>query len=240
MPQQHRDELVLSYHRVRQALGFLGLILPLILIAGGLATAGHLEPSISDFFHTALRDVFVGSLCAIGIFLISYKGYQRQSGEWISDDWVGTLAGLAAFGVAFFPNESPTLQASTISQLAVGITISPLFHYASALTFFVCLGVFCFVKFPKTSKPYRRRIYLICGWVIVAATLTIAIASYYKLKGSPDIKDLVVRNNIVFWAEAFGVWAFAVSWLTKGKADLAMSDLARKVVRKPPKHSQAD
>lgn len=218
-----RDEFVLSYHRVRQALGLLGLVFPLALILGGLMSNHKIEPSISDFYHTALRDVFVGSLCAIGIFLISYKGYRRQKGEWVSDDIVATLAGLAAFGVAFFPNESPSHQAVTLSQLAVGIGISPLFHYTSALTFFVCLAIFCYVKFPKTAKPVRRRIYIWCGHVIAVCTVMIFICSYLKLRGAPPLREQVLGWHLIFWFEAIGVWAFALSWLTKGKADLALS-----------------
>lgn len=102
--------------------------------------------------------------------------------------------------------------------LTAGIDVSPLFHYGFALTFFICRGVFCFFKVPKTAKPARRRIYLICGWVIVAATVVIALASYLKINGSGDIKALVVDTNFVFWAEAVGAWAFAFSWQSKGKA----------------------
>ena len=50
-PPTHND-LVLSYHRVRRAVGILGVILPLILIIGGVLSNSRLEPSISDFYHT--------------------------------------------------------------------------------------------------------------------------------------------------------------------------------------------
>lgn len=233
MPSNHQDELVLSYHRVRNALGFLGLFLPVILIIGGLMTKGEIEPSLSDFFHTTLRDIFVGTLFAIGIFLISYKGYKPDDGEWFSDDLIATVAGISAFGVALFPNESPTQLITTVTQEALGLSLSPLFHYASALTFFFCLGAFCFVKFPKTAKPFRRKIYLACGWVIVVATIVIAGASYFKIYGNGDARAIVIEYYVVFWAEAAGVWAFAISWLTKGKADMAMIETARKLAKKP-------
>lgn len=219
-------ELVLSYHRVRRAVGILGVILPVVLIIGGILSNSQLEPSISDFYHTTLRDIFVGTMFAIGIFLISYKGYRRDKGEWISDDWVATLAGIAAFGLALFPNESQAVV--TVSQEALGLKVSSIFHYISALTFFICLGVFCYFKFPKTAKPVRRRIYFWCGHVIVISTILITITSYMKVKGSPEMKAMVVDWNLVLWLEAIGVWAFAFSWLTKGKADLAFSKTARK------------
>jgi len=221
----HHD-LVLSYYRVRRAIGILGVILPIVLIIGGILSNNQIEPSISDFYHTTMRDIFVGTLFAIGIFLISYKGYKRDVGEWISDDWVATLAGIAAFGLALFPNESQAVV--TVSQEALGLKVSSIFHYVSALTFFICLGVFCYYKFPKTAKPVRRRIYFWCGHVIVISTILITITSYMKIKGSPEMKAMVVDWNLVLWLEAIGVWAFAFSWLTKGKADLAFSKNARK------------
>ena len=229
-PISHQD-LVLSYHRVRLAVGILGVILPVILIIGGILSNNHLEPSISDFYHTTLRDIFVGTMFAIGIFLISYKGYQRDEGDWFSDDWVATLAGIAAFGLALFPNESQAVV--TVSQEALGLKVSSIFHYASALTFFVCLGIFCYYQFPKTAQPTRRKIYFMCGHIIVISTILITITSYMKVKGSPEMKAMVVDWNLVLWLEAIGVWAFAFSWLTKGKAELAFSKTARKA------HAQA-
>ncbi len=219
-PTSHHD-LVLSYHRVRLAIGVLGVILPVILIGGSILSNNQLAPSISDFYHTTLRDIFVGTLFAIGIFLISYKGYQRDEGEWFSDDWVATLAGVAAFGLALFPNESQTVV--TVSQEALGLKVSSIFHYASALTFFVCLGIFCYYQFPKTAKPTRRRVYFWCGHVIAISTILITITSYMKVKGSPEMQALVVDWKLVLWLEAIGVWAFAFSWLTKGKAEQAFS-----------------
>ena len=221
----NNHDLVLSYHRVRRALGILGVLLPLVLIIGGLLSNARLEPSISDFYHTKLRDIFVGCLFAIGIFLVSYKGYKRRPNERISDDLVATAAGIAAFGVALFPNESDAIE--TVSQQALGLKISPLFHYTSATVFFVCLAIFCYVQFPKTAKPERRRIYIWCGHIIAASTVLILLFSYFKLKGSPEMQSLVTDWNIIFWIEAIGIWAFAFSWLTKGKADLALRSLRR-------------
>ena len=228
MVEEHRQDMVMSYHRVRTALGILGMALPLVLIVGGLLDYRRIEPSISDFYHTTYRDIFVGTLCAIGVFLICYRGYGRRTGDVIDDDWLGTVAGVSAFGVALFPNESPTDEIATMTQNIVGIGASPLFHYASALVFFACLAVFCLVKFPRTAKPYRRRIYRGCGWIIVLSLLGIAAASAFKILGSGVWRDAVVNYQLVFWFEAVGIWAFGLSWLVKGKADIALSKMARR------------
>ena len=34
--------------------------------------------SISSYYHSVMRDIFVGSLCAVGTFLISYRGYDKR------------------------------------------------------------------------------------------------------------------------------------------------------------------
>jgi len=60
-----------------------------ILIIGGLfdqlrpddISKTGIEPTISDFYHTTYRDVFVGSLCAIGVFLVSYRGHRRANSQ---------------------------------------------------------------------------------------------------------------------------------------------------------------
>lgn len=226
MVNEHRQDMVLSYHRVRTALGILGMGLPLALIIGGLTDYRRIEPSISDFYHTTYRDIFVGTLCAIGVFLICYRGYGRRQGDVIDDDWLGTVAGISAFGVALFPNESPTAQIATMTQSLVGIGTSPIFHYASAIVFFSCLAVFCLVKFARTAKPHRRRIYLACGWIIVVSLVGIAAASAVKIMGNGPAQEFVVAYRLVFWFEAIGIWAFGLSWLVKGKADIALIRLA--------------
>lgn len=245
--EQHRDELVLSYTRVRTALGILGMMLPVILITGGVLDTPRIdvgqpgiEPTISDFYHTTYRDVFVGTLAAIGVFLISYRGYRREAGEIIDDDWLATIAGVAAFGVALFPNEGGGAHVASMTQHAFGIGITPILHYLSATVFFTCLSAFCFVKFARTAKPGRRRFYLACGWVIVLAMTATVIAVICKrvIGGAP--RDFVLDHKLIFWCEAIGIWAFGLSWLVKGRADLAMAQLVSRKTAKDNRGALAD
>lgn len=229
MADQHEIDLVQSFTRVRLALGFLGISLPVILILGGIldqprmeVATGRIEPTISDFYHTTYRDIFVGSLCAIGVFLISYRGYRAQKGEWINDDWLATFAGLAAFGLAFFPNEGGGNTVVSMTQRMVGVELAPILHYSFALIFFLCLAGFCFFKFPKTSRPWRRRIYIRCGQVIIGALILTAIAVFFKRVVGGPIGEFVLNYSLIFWFEAIGVWAFAISWIVKSRADLAL------------------
>ncbi len=212
MPEPHIKNLILSYHRVRQTLGLMGLTLPIMLSIGGFLSGSAIEPSISDFYHTGMRNLFVGALTPIGIFLISYKG-------WKGLGKITMVAGLAAIGVAFFPNEGPDVLLREAGQSrAVAIM-----HYVSALTFFICLGLFCFVVFPSDATRAQRRAFFRCGYAILLSTVLVTICSYFKVQGPVGPQTLVMEANLVFWFESIGVWGFAVAWLLKGHHDLQRS-----------------
>src|SRR5436190_21676838 len=87
--------LVVSYLGVRRAIGAIGLLLPVVLgPVGWLAFGIPIQDNISSYYHTPLRDVFVGALCAIGVFLFCYQGYDRV------ERWTGYLGCASALGVA--------------------------------------------------------------------------------------------------------------------------------------------
>src|SRR6266853_1706068 len=85
--------LVLSYLGLRKAVGIIGLTLPFVLAFGRILLQGFgLEGSISCYYYTDMGNVFVGSLCAIGVFLLSCRGYDQK------DAIAGRLACLFAVG----------------------------------------------------------------------------------------------------------------------------------------------
>src|ERR1700734_1342688 len=97
-PKQMEDNntLVLHYLKFRQLLGFMGISLPIILIIGSfIFDGGHIETSISNYYYTCLRDVFVVILCAVALFLFAYQGYDK------TDKWVTNIAGIFGVTVAF-------------------------------------------------------------------------------------------------------------------------------------------
>ncbi len=69
-----------------------------------------IQDSISSYYYTDMRDVLVGSLWAIGVFLFSYRGYDTLEGPQLrrlfgtsTDFLASSLAGICAVGVAIFP-----------------------------------------------------------------------------------------------------------------------------------------
>jgi len=204
------DSLVLSYLLLRKAIGVLGITLPLA-VALGKAALEHpaLLGSISAYYYTVMGDVFVGCLCATGVFMWSYRGYE------LKDVIAAQVAAYSVIGIALFPT-SPEIGA-TAQQLLIGKL-----HLSFAVVFFSTLIYFALVLFRKTNsntpptpeKIIRNRIYAVCGYTMLAALILIALVFLL-----PNDSPLFALNP-VFWLEFILLEAFGISWLVKGEAIL--------------------
>lgn len=199
--------LVHSYLYLRRAIGIIGTVLPAVLIIGKLIVeGGGLQDSISAYFYTDMRGVFVGSMCAVGAFLLSYRGYD------VIDDVAGNLAGIAAIGVGLFPMapEDPSSTAALVGVL----------HLVFASIFFLTIAFFAIFLFRRSSemgpnerKLRRNRLYLTCGVVIIGCLLAIAAVHQFF-----NAQTAAVHPEL--WLESIAVMAFGIAWLTKGEAIL--------------------
>lgn len=203
--------MIISYMTLRKAVGILSMIMPLVLSVGYvLAGQGtEIKASISHYYHSPMRDFFVGLLSAVGLFMFCYKGPEKVDGI------AGNLAGTFAIGTALLPTYHggipPDEAAILIGQ----------FHLAAATAFFLVLSYFSLCLFTKTKtgqvpgrmKLKRNRVYRICG-VAMLVFLTLIALYLVLLKGRIPWLDQV---KPVFWFETFALWAFGISWLTKGE-----------------------
>ena len=82
--------LIMSYLLMRVLIGVSAVLLPFALILVNRALGHGLSSSMSGYYYTPMRNIFVGSLCAIGVFLISYDGYD------LADRAITDVAGLCA------------------------------------------------------------------------------------------------------------------------------------------------
>ena len=233
MPLDARDA-ALSFYRLRQAMGWLGLALPLVLIGGTLAMGDPLPPALSDFYYTPLRDVFVGILVTLGFFLLVYLGH-REPTALVSDRNVSTVAGLGAIGIALFPND--TLDACGGAKLPP-LTAWGTLHAVSAGLFLVMTAVFCLVLFrrsdgrvPGPLKRRRNRVYLACGLAILASLGGLAV--YFALE--PATRCAIRGWRPVLWLEVVTVAAFGLSWLVKGRGVEALNDEGPPPAMMPPR-----
>ena len=206
--------LVVSYLGVRRAIGAIGLLLPIVLGPVGWLVFGiEIQDNMSSYYHTPLRDVFVGSMCAIGIFLFCYRGY-----DWI-ESWTGNLGCLSALGVALCPldaNSDPLYQRSVLGYL----------HTVSGGAFFLTLAFYSLYHFPSSKaekhevaphEAQRNFVYRTSGVVIL---LCMAAMGAYLFLLSAGPKRRFNDYNFLFWMEWVAVWAFAAAWLTKGAPSL--------------------
>ncbi|WP_414945392.1 DUF998 domain-containing protein [Amycolatopsis sp. cmx-11-32] len=197
------DNLVHNYLFLRRAIGFLGIGLPFVLIFGKLAVdGGGLLNSISGYYYSGMRDVWVGIMCAIGVFLLSYRGYGRI------DDIAGNIAAVAAVGVALFP--------TTPSNGDRTDEIIGLLHLASASVFFLTLTFFCIVLFTKSDKEIpgarkleRNRLYVASGVIMLVCLALIVLCGLV-------FDDMTKALYPALWLESVAILAFGVAWLAKG------------------------
>jgi hypothetical protein len=199
--------------KLRKVVGFLGIALPFVVFLGDLIIFGEgLQDSISGYYYTGMRDVFVGILCAIGVFLLSYKGYETI------DAVAGEFACVFALGVALFPT-APAHGASQLQQIIGHIHLGLASLYFATLAFF---SLFLFTKTDPNGVPTRRKlqrnkVYRTCGTVMVLCLILIVIVHIIH---SGDVNDTFSKSGLVFWLESAAVVAFGVSWITKGEAIL--------------------
>lgn len=211
------NQFVISYLNMRRAIGVLAMSLPWVMVAGGyLFERDNLLPSFSAYYYTNMQDFFVGMLCMTGLFLISYKGFDK------ADDWATNFSGFCAFCVAVFPSEckyggvcDPNARVGTFRLPAA---LSAKLHLGAAALLLVALSLICLFLFTKTDqavptreKRYRNVVYRVCGIGMLSA-----LAIFVVLQATPLSRFAPQRIN--FYVEATCLTLFGFSWLTKGEA----------------------
>lgn len=207
------------YLWLRVLIGLLGILLPVVLLAGdGLLLAGPFAArgSLSAYYHSGMRDIFVGFLFAIGVFLLTYKAFEVDL-----ENLLSALAGLAALVVAVFPTDRPAqVKASspeTPLQEALGEGAVATVHYTAAAFLIVSLGVISvFFGIREGRRRARAGNWPPLAWRWFHWVCAIAIAGaclYIVLANSAHVLD---DNYSLLIGETVAVVAFGVSWLAKG------------------------
>ena len=145
------ENMIISYLTLRKIIGILGIALAPICIIGGLVSTGIIQWSISAYYYTVMRNIFVGVLFIAGAFLLSYKGYD------LADNIISGVAGLSAIGIALIP---------------MGVSK---FHFIFAGLFFISIAIMSYFQFSQGLHKQRNKIYKICGLVIIIALIFIAL-----------------------------------------------------------------
>ena len=222
LKQENKDEvptyIFLSYMALRKTIGILGILLPVILGVGSLIVAPfhdsvQFESSISNYYYTFMGDIFVAILCSVALFLFCYEGPDKIDGR------AGNVAGLFALCTALLPTtlKEDICFPGRIIPYEYLKSIGTI-HLVSAALFFITLSYFSLFLFTKKSKNptpeklKRNKVYRVCGYVMLAAIGL--LIPYFAIA---SIKEMLDDYKFVFCMETIALWAFGVSWLTKGE-----------------------
>lgn len=209
-------ELVISYLTLRKAIGYLGILMPIIVRLGAYLFEGiPSNDSISAYYYTGMRDVFVGTLFANGVFLFCYRGPDTQ------DNVLTNIAGLSAVAIGLFPMD-PAYNKIILERFPAindpgcyqnhGVLG---YHIYVVATFFAILSYLAIFRFTKSNQPQitkqkksRNKVYIVCGIVML-----ISLGAIVLIKATG-------KTSSIFWPETVAIVAFGIAWLTKGQAIL--------------------
>jgi hypothetical protein len=213
----------------RLAIGILGISLPFIFIIGDGRSASpslrgdlHVRGSISAYYHTSMRDIYVASFCMTGLVLLTYFSGEPRTLDFL----FSFVAGLAVFGVAFFPTtrlqlppDAPRCGATPMPpgcspvQQQLGEKLVAGIHFTFAAVFILSLAWICFVFASPNRRPPETgaiaTILRLCGWVIVGAVVLAIVGGLFKF----TIGELTP----LYLAEVISVLAFGIAWLLKAR-----------------------
>jgi hypothetical protein len=192
-----------------------------------------------------MRNVFVGALCALGVFLVAYRGYDGV------DDAITDVAGFAVIGVAFFPTKpavctggTGACPASSVARLSTSQQVVGNIHLVLAASALIALGLMA-LRFAKRGRTpsglsgmgqlryglgfgapgegWRRRyagetaIYRASGLTVLGCVVLAALSNLLPA-------SIKAHWPWLFIFESAAIFAFGVSWFVKGRTIQAIRD----------------
>ena len=203
---------MINTRRLRCTIGWLGMLLPWIVLIMSFAYGAGFPDSISaTYYLPTCITPFMIILGSAGLLLFSYKGYDTH------DDIICTLAGVFAIGICLFSCGTGGLATrwpelvnlTTVGTFQIPAAISGMIHSICAIGFFGLLAYNSIFLFTKSggemtlNKRKRNVIFRICGIGMIASFLAIVPISIFNWWGG------------VWIVETIALAFFGISWLTK-------------------------
>ena len=230
MSQGQPSNFIISYLSLRRIVGAIGILLPFVLRIGIIAFSDQIPYSISSYYYSPMRNILVASLCALGVFLIAYKGYDGL------DTGITNVAGGAAIGVALFPTSDPSFSPAWVGHLHPVFAAVAMLALALMALQFTQTGragdqtvtgkakpgwrqdvkrmwlalLFRYQDPGNPRKLERNRIYSACAWLILLGVVLGGAQNFWP----ESVKEV---TQWLFWFEALAVVAFGFSWFVKGE-----------------------
>lgn len=170
--------LIRSYMFMRLTIGMVGVALPIVLVViDGFFLSDHpIRGSMSAYYHSSARDVFVGGLVSTGLFLLTYMSAKPRTYDFVLSAIGGVLVVVVALfptgrAAADFPADAHFAASSTSCstfpgppacsgvEAKFGESAVQLVHRGSAGVFVLLLAVLCWVWAVREAAfgPRRRR-----------------------------------------------------------------------------------
>ncbi len=219
---------VQSYLLLRAAVGALGVALPAVLVfTDGLWFDGDPFPrgSLSAYYYSGVRDVLVGTICAIGTFLLAYKVTERNL-----DNFLSVFAGITGILIALFPPGLPRGATASPLQERLGEDFCADAHFYAAAAFLIALAILSGTfgvregnrpaRVGKLPPRFWRAYHLVCAGLV-------GVALVYM--GVTELTDSGPRTTLLI-GETGALMAFGASWLAKGaELDMLRGQPAREI-----------
>jgi hypothetical protein len=211
-----QDLIAHTYYGLRWGLAGLAFVFPIVLYVGGSWFRHQdLPTSISGYYHTGMRNYFVATLVAIGLFLLLYKGFSKGENRLLN------VAGICVLALTFLP----TARDHGATDPAVTFT-SPHPHGLFAAAAFAAIGLVAIAFGPRTldrvpegaeaviidrgplhwSIPVSRRAFALAYLTIGVAMIVLPALCWLVSRGD---------DSWLFLTETVALWVFCAYWLLK-------------------------
>jgi hypothetical protein len=186
---------------LRGGMAVIAFALPVVLLVGGhWASSGAQPTSISGYYHTAMRNVFVGALITLGVFLLLYRAFNRL------ENWLLNIAGLAVICVALLPcgpdqGATDTAARTFTAAQAHGICAMVAFGCLAAVAIFLGRDTVSLLPDQPTRRRYTR-VYVALGIAMIVLPAAALLLAHWSV-------------SWLFWVESAALWVFATYWTVK-------------------------
>lgn len=192
-----RSFMMETYFALRTLIAVGAVLLPVVLVTwAAISPDVDMQGSISGFYYTPARDVFVGIVVAVGVALIGYRGYS------VGENWLLNLAGVLAIVVALVPTRPPGADHTDTGNIV---------HTGAAIGFFLVIALSIVLYGRLTLSlldPAEAQRFSIIYWMLtglmVVLPIVAAVIAYAK---GP--------STALFWIETAALIAFVAFWVTK-------------------------
>lgn len=214
-----KDEASISYNKLRQAIGLLGLALPLFLyLHTRLFGCCCLQDSISHYYYTKANVWFIGILWGLGLVLIFYPTPASNKGR---DGLLTSLSGICSICVSLFPTNANSNDCCAIFHYCDSPWRAG-FHYFCAATMLLIFSYMSIKLFTKTDKAdlsgdehrWKRRrnfIFRTCGWITFLSVVAIGVITVLEA-----LRLICITSKYTYWLEVSALVPFGIAWLIKG------------------------